>query len=241
MADERETSSERGAADRAEAPAGPSPARRAVRGGSFVLLVLLVATLGAGVAQLGWNLAHVPLASVETRTIRSGPDVVVAVRDLARLESASFHMERVIELTSTQRRLFGLLEAEDSILLVAAADVVAGVDLSELREGDVVVEPETGRARITLPPVRVISARLDSSRTYVHSRRTDVLAARREQLETEARREAERTLEASAIEAGILERAEQNAARTVEALVRSLGYEHVEVSVRAAGPVITSD
>jgi len=212
--------------------------RRAVRGGAWVLVVLLMASMGAGVAQLGWNLAHVAVPEGESRTVRAGPDVVLAVRDLARLESASFHMERVIELTSTQRRVFGLLEAEDSILLVAAADVVAGVDLSELREGDVVVDAETRRVRVTLPPARVLSARLDSERTFVHSRRTDVLAMRREQLESEARREAERTLEASAIEAGILDRAATNAQRTVEALVRSLGYQDVVVEVRATGPVI---
>ncbi|UJR86270.1 DUF4230 domain-containing protein [Sandaracinus amylolyticus] len=218
------------------APSGPQ--RRVVRGGAWVLVVLLMASIGAGVVQLGWNLAHVAVPDGESRTVRSGPDVVVAVRDLARLESASFHMERVIELTSTQRRVFGLLEAEDSILLVAAADVIAGVDLSELREGDVVVDPETRRVRVTLPPARVLSARLDSERTFVHSRRTDVLAMRREQLESEARREAERTLQASAIEAGILERASTNAERTVEALVRSLGYQDVVVDVRPSGPVI---
>lgn len=216
-----------------EPRAEPSPI---VKTGARVLLALLALMLGSAVATLAWNMTRMPAAESETLSVRGGPDVVTAVRDLARLESASYHMERVIELTSTQSRVFGLVEAEDSILLVAAADVVAGVDLSELREGDIVIDEERGTARITLPPPRVLTTRLDNERTFVHSRRTDVLARRREHLESEARREAERTLEASAIEAGILDRARENAARTVEALVRSLGYEDVAVGFHEAAP-----
>ena len=60
------------------------------------------------------------------------------------------------------------------------------------------------------------------------------LARRGDDLESEARREAERTLQTSAIEAGILDRARANAASTVEALVRSLGYADVVVTFRDA-------
>ena len=42
------------------------------------------------------------------------------------------------------------------------------------------------------------------------------------------------TLEAAAIEAGITERAADGARRTVESLVRALGYESVVVEVREA-------
>ena len=60
---------------------------------------------------------------------------------------------------------------------------------------------------------------------------TDVLARRSQTLETRARQEAERTLEAAALESGLLTRADRNAARTIESLVRSLGYTDVEVQV----------
>jgi hypothetical protein len=63
----------------------------------------------------------------------------------------------------------------------------------------------------------------------VYSRDTDALADRSHTLESRARREAERTLEASAIEAGILDRARANATSAVTTLVRALGYEHVEI------------
>lgn len=168
-----------------------------------------------------------PAAS--TTVIKHGPNVVVAVRDLARLEGASFHMERVIDLKEEQSRLDGLVTAADAILLVAAGDVVAGVDLTQMKEGDIQIDEARESVTIVLPRATVFSARLDNSRTYVHTRSTDLLAKRRESLETRARQEAERTLEADAVEAGLLARAEENVARTIETLVRSLGYRDVRV------------
>jgi hypothetical protein len=52
----------------------------------------------------------IPPLSSSVIGVRPTPNVLVAVKDLARLESASFHMERVIDLTDKQSRLFGLIE-----------------------------------------------------------------------------------------------------------------------------------
>jgi hypothetical protein len=174
-----------------------------------------------------------PMTSSVT-VVRPTPDVLVAVRDLARLESASFHMERVIDLSDKQSKLWGMVHSEDAILLVAVAEVTAGIDLQKLTATDVVVDPARRTARINLPAPEVLHAALDNDKTYVHSRKTDTLAERHENLESRARKEAERTLIESARQAGILTRASDNARRTVEALVHSLGYDKVEVSVRSA-------
>lgn len=173
-----------------------------------------------------------PPPTTVTTTVRPTPSVVRAVRDLARLETASFHMERVIDLRETQSRAFGLIEAEDAILLVAAADVTAGVDLAGLRDEDVVHDAARSRVTLTLARPTVLSTRLDSEHTFVHSRTTDLLARRQQQLESRARQEAERTLAAGAVEAGLLRRAEDNAARTITSLARSMGYAEVEVRWR---------
>jgi hypothetical protein len=141
-------------------------------------------------------------------------------------------MERVVDLSEKQSKFFGLIEAEDAILLVAAGDVIAGVDLAELGDGDVVVDSEKSRAKITLPQPKILSSRIDNERTYVHTRRTDTLASRKESLETRARQEAERSIVEAAEQAGIIDRARQNNRRTVEALVRSLGYAEVTVEFR---------
>lgn len=175
----------------------------------------------------------IPPASSSVTVVRPTPDVLVAVRDLARLESASFHMERVIDLSDKQSKLWGILNTEDAILLVAVAEVTGGVDLQKLAAADVVVDPVARSARIALPAPEVLHAALDNAKTYVHSRKTGTLADRRDNLETRARQEAERTLVESARQAGLLKRAGDNAKRTVEALVHSLGYDKVEVTVRS--------
>lgn len=160
---------------------------------------------------------------------QAAPDVLAQVRELSRLEGVSYHMERVVELKDEQRLLFGLVPADDAILLVASGDVVAGVDLGRLAPADVQLAADRRSVTIHLPPVEVFSARLDSTRTYVHTRKTDLLAERKESLESRARQAAEETLRAAADEAGIKERAAQSVSRTIKALVRSLGFAEVEV------------
>lgn len=161
------------------------------------------------------------------------PAVITQVRELSRLEGVSYHVERVVDLKDEQRMLFGLVAADDAILLVASGDVVAGVDLGQLRASDVAVAADGRSVTLRLPRAEVFSARLDNARTYVHSRKTDLLAQRGESLETRARQAAEDTLRAAAEEAGILKRAEDSVSRTVSSLVRALGFESVRVDFRA--------
>jgi hypothetical protein len=175
-----------------------------------------------------------PLSSAHTE-VRPLPSVLLAVRDLARLESVSFHMERVIDLTEKQSRLFGLVESQDAILLVAVADVSAGVDLGKLAETDIQADPKTRTVRVRLPAPEIFYVAFDKEHTYVHTRKTDLLARRQEDLETRARNEAERALVDAAREAGILPHAGENARRVVEGLLRSLGYEHIEITLPGAG------
>ena len=197
----------------------------------FLVGALVLAAVGGGLL-IGRCTAPDPTPPPAVTVVNRGTPVVTAIRDLARLESAQYHMERVIELREQQKRLFGLVETEDAILLVAAARITAGVDLAQIGEKDIVVDVEKSRVEITLPPVKVLDATLDNERTHVYLRDTDLLAERKESLETQARQEAEKELVQAATEAGILKRAEDNARRTVENLVRALGYQHVIVRFR---------
>ncbi len=173
-------------------------------------------------------------------TVRSTPGVVAAMRDMARLDTTSFHIEKVIEARDEQSRLWGLVQPKDAILLVAVGDVVAGVDLSKLRDEDVRVDPSTRSVEVRLPAPEIVSSSLDERSTHVVFRSTDMLAERNEQLEGDARRQAEEQMRQAAIDAGVLERARASANRTLTALLQSLGYEavslvHSDRSVRETG------
>ncbi|HVW28487.1 MAG TPA: DUF4230 domain-containing protein [Polyangiaceae bacterium] len=193
-------------------------------------LLTLGAVLGI-LAFRAWQRFEQRGSSME---IEASPSVISAVRDLARLEGAEFQIERVISLKDKQSRFFGLVEPEDAILLVASGTVVAGVDLSTLSESDVVIDPARRAVNITLPSSTVFAARLDNQRTFVFKRDTDLLAERRDSLETRARQEAEKSLASAAEEGKIVDRSNASVRRTVETLVRSLGYRVVTVTFRGA-------
>jgi hypothetical protein len=201
-----------------------------VAGAGLVGGGVLLGALGSW--SLTPKLPSLPPLSSSVTVVRPTSSVLSKIQDMKRLESVTFHMERVIDLSEKQSQLFGLVQTEDAILLVAAAEVRAGIDLGKLGASDVVVDVEKRTAKVTLPPAEILGSALDGERTYVHTRKTGVLARRRENLETRARQEAERTLVEAAREAGIIPRAEENATRTIDGLVRSLGYDHVEVTIR---------
>lgn len=200
-----------------------------LRGILAIILVVASAAAGAGAVVAVYRATEPAEAAADETTLRGTAHVRAAVRDLARLESAEFHMQRVIDLRDRQSRLFGLVEAEDAILLVAAADVVAGVDLAEMGDGDIVVE-EVGRAvTLRLPPPRVLATRMDAEHTFVHGRSTDMFARRSDSLESRARRVAEQKLREAAISAGLLDRARRNAGDTLRTLMGALGFETVVI------------
>lgn len=194
--------------------------------GCFTIGGIVALALLAILAAFLWGRDQEP----ETVTVRETPNVVVAVQNLARLETAAYHMERVIDIKDRQESLFGLVSAEDAVLLIAAGDVTAGVDLSKVTQVDIEVDETSRRARIVLPAPEVLITRLDNERTFVHTRRTDVLAKRNETLETRARQEAERSLRDAALHSGIIALARRNAEHVIRTLIQSLGYQDVTIA-----------
>jgi hypothetical protein len=195
----------------------------------LVRALVAVAFVACVAAAFFLGQARRPDASVGAYQTRATPGVVVAIHDLSRLEAASFHIEKVIEVTDEQSRLWGLVQAKDALMLVAVGDVTTGVDLSKVREGDVTSDPARRSARVRLPAPEILSSALDERATHVYSRSTDLLAARNERLEGAARLEAEEQMRKAALDAGALERARQSAERTIRALLASMGFEHVEL------------
>lgn len=197
---------------------------------SRTLIVLAIAVAAGAIGFFAGERRTQPAAQLQPgEHLADTATVLVAVRALARLESAEYHMERVVDLKQRQDLLFGLVHADDAILLIASGDVTAGVDLAKLRDGDITVEPRARRVQMRIPAPEVFSVRIDNNRTYVQNRKTDLLAQRNEQIESRARQIAESSIRQAALETGILERARSSAAQTLTMLARSLDYDHVDV------------
>lgn len=177
-------------------------------------LLAFVAALGLGFCW--WRLAPAPPAP---------PAVLASVEQLARLEGARFHLERVVELTQSQQRLWGLVETSERILLVAGADFVAGVDLSRLGADAVELGPEPGAVQLRLPPIELLGAHLDESRTYVFARDSGILARPDPQLEGRVRRRALTLLSAAAKDAALTRQAQRGVENALRLLLKPLGYD----------------
>jgi hypothetical protein len=203
-------------------------------------VLALVAGLLAGVVfagSLGWLmlsrnsgralLSH--LWSVVTgRTLSidvSQPTVVDRIQRLQRLETVVYTMDKLVT-GAKENPIFPDFLAGDRLLMMVHGDVVAGIDFSNLKPGDVRVDDK--QVRLRLPASQVFSTRLDSAKTRVYSRQTGLLVPTDPNLETQVRQEAERQLQAAALADGILQTAQQNAASTITSLLQGLGFEKIE-------------
>ncbi|MDY7080592.1 MAG: DUF4230 domain-containing protein [Chloroflexota bacterium] len=172
-----------------------------------------------------------------TPTILPDPVTIIRqVRNLSRLETASYTIEKVITAESRQGAfafIFG-----DRLILVAHGQVIAGVDLGKMGEDDIIVADD-GRAIVTLPPAEVLVVTLDNQDSYVYDRDTGLIGVN-PALETEARRAAEDEILNVALEDGILEVAQRNAETYVRQLILALGFREVIFTQPLLTPVPTA-
>lgn len=209
------------------------PRRTAGGGGRTPLYVALALTTLTALAA-GWiavtGALKPPPITTNVIVEQSTPTLLIAVRDLARLETAEVQVEKVIDLSDKQSRLFGLVESKDALLLVAVGHASVGVDLSKVQPGDITLDEKSKVATMRLPPPEVWGAALDEEKTYVYSRDTDLLAKRNEKLETAARRRAVQAIEEAAKTDEMKDKASKNAEKQLGALARSLGAKEVAFS-----------
>ena len=172
-----------------------------------------------------------------TPTIIPDPMTIIRqVRSLSRLETASYTVEKVITAESGQGPfafLFG-----DRLILVAHGQVIAGVDLGRMGEGDIVIANE-GTVVVTLPPAEVLVVALDNQKSYVFDRDTGLVGVN-PALETDARQAAEEEILNAVLEDGILEMARRNAETYVRQLILALGFREVIFAQVAPTPIPTA-
>ena len=150
--------------------------------------------------------------------------IVLEINTLARLETASMSMEKIVTIERNQDQLFGVFG--ESILFVAYGDVYAGVDLAKMQPSDMqVVDPTT--VMVHLPEAEIFIATLDNERSYVHDRDRGLFASADPELETLVRQDAERQILEAALEANILTIADENAQAYMEQFLGNLGFENI--------------
>ena len=194
---------------------------------SGVLLgVITVASLGH-LARAGvWNRFANFVTGRTTNIDVSSPSVVEKIRQLSRLESVVYSLDKIVEGDRKNAYIPDFLVG-DKLILVAHGEVIAGVDLQQLKPADVSVNGDS--VHVKLPAAQVFTTRIDNDQTKVFSRSTGLLVNPDVNLESQVRQAAEQQMTQAALDDGILTKASTNARTAVTALLNGLGFHKVDV------------
>jgi hypothetical protein len=201
---------------------------------SWILGALVGATLTALlVGALVWMATGVGLLHMignlrggRTQISVDQPTVVRQIQQLRRLETVSYTMDKIIAGEHSNAYLPKFL-AGDRLLLVVHGEVVAGIDLAALLPGNVTIAGS--KVSIQLPEAEIFGVRLDNAKTKVYSRDTGLFSSPDPNLESEVREVAEKQLQESALQGGILKTAAENARGTILSLLQGLGFRQIEI------------
>ena len=172
-------------------------------------------------------LSHV-WSAVTGRTLSidvSQPTVVDRIQRLQRLETVVYTVDKIVT-GAKENPIFPDFLAGDRLLMLVHGEVIAGIDFTDLKPGDVRLNGK--QIQLHLPAPQVFRTRIDSTKTRVYSRQTGLLVPTDPNLETQVRQEAERQLQEAAMADGILRTAQQNAASTIRSLLQGLGFEKID-------------
>lgn len=196
----------------------------------FPAVVALAVLLGSSLFALRL------LAPGQKRQIdRSGPTILQALSDLSAYRAATGTFQVIVDEEEDITQVPAFLAGERTVL-VAAGSVDAEVDFSSLDQDTVVVSPDRRQVTIKLPPAQLTQARLDHEHTYVASRQRGIVNRVGEALsaspgdDRELLLQAENKLRDTAADTELRTRAENNTRSMLTTLLRSLGFDRVDIT-----------
>jgi hypothetical protein len=225
----------------------PEPPRR--DGASLTQILILCTVVGIVAGMLGSFLgskyvsykAIDRLASLPGRIIRDVrdaldtdeptfitlPPAIEQLKPLSRLQTEEYFLSTVIEVTRP-RGAGGVFT--EKLVLIACGWVTAGVDLTKIDETD--ISSSGSKVTIKLPPAEIFATALEeeSGCTRVYDRSVPALMSPSEELDNEARRKAIEIFRQTALENGILEKAQARAQEEIARLLLLTGYKTIEFS-----------
>lgn len=155
--------------------------------------------------------------------------VIKEIKKLNRLETASYTMEKIIDAGTSQDNVIKDFLFGDKLLLIAHGQVIAGFDLSQLSEDNIIISDKN--LTLTLPPPQILSSRLDNVQTRVYDRRQGILNKGDQNLESEARQAAEKSITEAACAGNILNEAADGGRKQLTTLFQALGFTTVVIEI----------
>jgi hypothetical protein len=161
-----------------------------------------------------------------TPTIIVRPPAILQVRAIAELGTAQSLMSTVVEVEKA--RVGDILY--ERLILIACGRVKAGIDLSKLRDEDVVADGDVVTVRLpkaAIQDVYLIDDPNVTCTTKVYDRTNLIVLPETRELEQQARQKALEAIRETANESGLLGDADRNARLVIERILINAGYKQV--------------
>lgn len=194
-----------------------------------ITIFLVSASVLVIILLVGWFLVFKNSVGTNINTSRAA--VIKEIRNLQRMETASFTIEKIID-GGTSGNVFQQLLFGDKILLIAHGQVIAGFDLSQISEKDIVIK--NGEIRIALPAPQILVTTLDNTQTRVYDRTRGILNPGDKDLETKAREAAQNAIREAACKGDILKQASDNIRKQLTAFLSALGFTQISIDIPEA-------
>jgi hypothetical protein len=186
-----------------------------------LLFAVIMARVPSGPLAALWS-----ALSGRNTHISSEGTVIERIQRLQRLETVVYNMDKIVTGAKDNPLLPDFI-AGDKMLMIVHGQVVAGIDFTKIKSGDIKIQDK--QIHVHLPNPQILMTRLDNARTKVYSRNTGILVRVDPNLESQVRQEAEGELLQEAAVGGILGTARDNARVTVTTLLLGLGFEKIDV------------
>jgi hypothetical protein len=155
-----------------------------------------------------------------------GPVIISSIRDMSNLTTVETVQYTIVD-KGTDKGWLSWARG-DSLQLFAVAKIGAGIDLSGISVRNVSLD-DSGVVEITVPAAEIQYVSVDNEATQILDRDTGIFTKGDARLETDARQVAEDVLVQSALDDGILAKAEANARQVLTDFLMGLGYRDVIV------------
>lgn len=203
--------------------------------------IAVAALLGVGLiaflagSLLGGETAAAPTATAPPTDTPLPPPVVTiqGIRSQAKLSTVEqTTVTEIYNENVPDGWLDGLLGTKERLLMLTYGSVQAGFDLEKLDEDQLWTDGK--RVRLVLPAPEIISSSIDFERTrIIYYENSLLLDDNNPNLQGEALAQAKDAIEQAALEAGILNQANDFGRLYFENFLYSLGFTEVEVVVDA--------
>ncbi len=198
---------------------------------SSLTLIILFGVLGV------WKSAHNTLQGIIqiidheiTPPQINNPHLIVKqVQAISELTTIKFVMDAIVP-TSSSRKLGNIVIGKTNLLYVARGEVKAGLDLSNMRAKDILIDGN--KLKITLPAPEIIEEKIDVNQSQVYDYDRGFLNLGPDvapQLQTQAQRQTLIKIKETACQQKILDQANEKAVILISRLMQIAGYEKVEV------------